>query len=191
MPPSLKPSPTRRCGRAPWTKASIFPHGTSRRRRRSLPFRRQRSRNGGRSSRRRASKASESSDSTSTNFVLLRVPGDDERFGSFASLRRAARLRRMSAMPSIATESVRLNEPTRSARKRHRALFRARRQPDSVVRELSAGHVPKSCILAAAPMPSAGIYSGNQPRFVCGGHQHSRKCRREACGARRRFGGKL
>src|SRR4029077_17673486 len=34
---------------------------------------------------------------------------------SFASLRRAARLRRMSAMPSIATESVRRNEPTRWA----------------------------------------------------------------------------
>jgi len=35
------------------------------------------------------------------------------REGSFASLRRAARLRRMSAMPSIATESVRRSEPTR------------------------------------------------------------------------------
>ena len=37
------------------------------------------------------------------------------RSGSFASLRQAARLRRMSAMPSIATESVRRNEPTRRA----------------------------------------------------------------------------
>ena len=33
-------------------------------------------------------------------------------YGSFASLRRAARLRRMSAMPSMATESARRNEPT-------------------------------------------------------------------------------
>jgi hypothetical protein len=40
------------------------------------------------------------------------------RKGSFASLRRAARLRRMSAMPSIATESVRRNEPTRCAKRR-------------------------------------------------------------------------
>src|SRR6476661_4197623 len=38
-----------------------------------------------------------------------------DRFGSFASLRRAARLRRMSAMLSMATESVRRNEPTRCA----------------------------------------------------------------------------
>ena len=36
----------------------------------------------------------------------------DVRLGS-ASLRRAARLRRVSAMPSIATESVRRDEPTR------------------------------------------------------------------------------
>src|SRR4029077_7573044 len=42
---------------------------------------------------------------------------------SFASLRRVARLRRMSAMPSIATETVRRNEPTRWARRRHRKLF--------------------------------------------------------------------
>ena len=103
MPPSLKPSPTRRCGRAPWTKASIFPHGTSRRRRRSLPFRRQRSRNGGRSSRRRASKASDPA-TVLPQILYYYEFGDDDRFGSFASLRRAVRLRRMSAMPSIATE---------------------------------------------------------------------------------------
>ena len=42
-----------------------------------------------------------------------------DRSGSFASLRRAARLRRMSAMPSMATESVRRNEPTRCAKCRH------------------------------------------------------------------------
>ena len=44
--------------------------------------------------------------------------------GSFASLRRAARLRRMSAMPSIATEFVRRNEPTRSAMKRREQVQR-------------------------------------------------------------------
>ena len=43
--------------------------------------------------------------------TLRRWPYD--RSGSFASLRQAARLRRMSAMPSMATESVRRNEPTR------------------------------------------------------------------------------
>ena len=43
--------------------------------------------------------------------TLRRWPYD--RSGSFASLRQAARLRRMSAMPSMATEFVRRNEPTR------------------------------------------------------------------------------
>ena len=50
---------------------------------------------------------------------LQPVSGTDVRGGSFASLRRAARLRRMSAMPSIATESVRRNEPTRCDKNRH------------------------------------------------------------------------
>src|SRR5262245_65496702 len=49
--------------------------------------------------------------------------------GSFASLPRTARLRRMSAMPPIATESVGCNEPTRCAncglmhRSKHGILF--------------------------------------------------------------------
>src|SRR6476619_265537 len=52
----------------------------------------------------------------SARVVALARERADVRGGSFASLRRAARLRRMSAMPSMATESVRRNEPTRWAR---------------------------------------------------------------------------
>jgi hypothetical protein len=51
-------------------------------------------------------------------------------FGSFASLRRAARLRRMSAMPLIATESVRRNEPKRCAR--FRLVHRSKLHPYSI-----------------------------------------------------------
>ena len=71
-----------------------LPHETSRRRRRSPPFRRPRSRNGGRSSRRRASKASDPATVLPQILYYYEFRATMSRFGSFASLRRAVRLRR-------------------------------------------------------------------------------------------------
>ena len=67
--------------------------------------------------------------------VRCACPRADVRVGSFASLQRAARLRRMSAMPSMATESVRRNEPTRSARRRRgrERKYRSRRADESII----------------------------------------------------------
>jgi len=95
--------------------------------------------------------------------------------GSFASLRRAATLRRMSAMPSIATESVRHNEPTPCARNRHMHRSKlhhysitpsARNRNDSGIVSLSALAVVKLITRSNFLGCSTGMSPGFAPRRI-------------------------
>src|SRR4029077_10909525 len=64
----------------------------------------------------------------------------DVAVGSFASLRQAARLRRMSAMPSMATKSVRRNEPTPCAMTGLMRCSKTASSFDQVVHGTGTGH---------------------------------------------------